>query len=302
MWKEFGVLNSFTWETSQYGYVAGDKVVQFSDEDYTRIADKFLESFYEYEKLWDKTQDRRVKRHRATKTEPKLKVPSIALRKPLVKLPCPVSDQPAIPCKNCVKTPTRLVAIKEAKKGWFESSKKTFASFDATAKKTVEKEANRTVRTAGQRFTKEICVEYVRKVRRLWSSYRGDDSFVPGRLHRTAARKSSSRIPLSSLRTHCEHRETCNEQESAIVNSNLISMIPQLKAALERSKDTGSEERASVLLPGSFKGCLASSPEKHEARVVNRPYTSSSRKAPKCKNPLANTLIRQFINPVLSFK
>ena len=56
MWKEFGVQNSFTWETSQYGYIEGKKVIRFTDKDYSKIAYHYMETLYFYTQMLKKTK------------------------------------------------------------------------------------------------------------------------------------------------------------------------------------------------------------------------------------------------------
>lgn len=51
LWKEFGVLNSFTWESSQYAYTLGQQLVVFGEMDYVRMAGKFLEALWEFREL-----------------------------------------------------------------------------------------------------------------------------------------------------------------------------------------------------------------------------------------------------------
>ena len=48
LWREFGVTNSFTLESSFYGYVRGDEIVQYSADDYSSIGETFLTSLLEY--------------------------------------------------------------------------------------------------------------------------------------------------------------------------------------------------------------------------------------------------------------
>eukprot|EP00826_Nyctotherus_ovalis_P012180 TRINITY_DN13193_c0_g1_i1.p2 TRINITY_DN13193_c0_g1~~TRINITY_DN13193_c0_g1_i1.p2 ORF type:complete len:327 (+),score=79.92 TRINITY_DN13193_c0_g1_i1:1635-2615(+) len=51
MWKEFGVVNSFTWETSQFAYTHKDEIVQFTDRDHDKMAIGFMETLYQHSKL-----------------------------------------------------------------------------------------------------------------------------------------------------------------------------------------------------------------------------------------------------------
>eukprot|EP00826_Nyctotherus_ovalis_P021673 TRINITY_DN1703_c0_g1_i14.p1 TRINITY_DN1703_c0_g1~~TRINITY_DN1703_c0_g1_i14.p1 ORF type:complete len:726 (-),score=163.06 TRINITY_DN1703_c0_g1_i14:217-2394(-) len=51
IWKEFKVVNSFTWETSQFAYHTGSEVTRFTERDYTRIAEFFMLALDEYRKL-----------------------------------------------------------------------------------------------------------------------------------------------------------------------------------------------------------------------------------------------------------
>eukprot|EP01022_Parablepharisma_sp_SALTPOND_P018752 TRINITY_DN310_c0_g2_i1.p1 TRINITY_DN310_c0_g2~~TRINITY_DN310_c0_g2_i1.p1 ORF type:complete len:1282 (-),score=157.74 TRINITY_DN310_c0_g2_i1:3773-7618(-) len=48
VWKEFGVTNSFTLESSFFGYLRGDEVAQFEPKDYRDLGQAFLESLAEY--------------------------------------------------------------------------------------------------------------------------------------------------------------------------------------------------------------------------------------------------------------
>jgi len=53
IWKEFGVTNSFTLESSQYAYTMGDEIIKFTEKDYNKVAVGFMESLHEYERLLD---------------------------------------------------------------------------------------------------------------------------------------------------------------------------------------------------------------------------------------------------------
>ena len=48
IWKEFGITNSFTLESSSFGYVHGDEIRPFTIEDYSSIGECFLHSLLEY--------------------------------------------------------------------------------------------------------------------------------------------------------------------------------------------------------------------------------------------------------------
>ena len=50
-WKEFGVLNSFTWESSQYAYTLGNDLMLFTQNDYVKMAADFLKAFFDYKQL-----------------------------------------------------------------------------------------------------------------------------------------------------------------------------------------------------------------------------------------------------------
>ncbi len=56
MWKEFGVTNSFTLETSQFAYNLGEEVVRFAEKDYFRVAVGFLQALHEYGRLVEQLQ------------------------------------------------------------------------------------------------------------------------------------------------------------------------------------------------------------------------------------------------------
>ena len=47
-WKEFSVTNSFTLESSYYGYMRGDEIVAYNDEDYFSIGVSLLHSLLQY--------------------------------------------------------------------------------------------------------------------------------------------------------------------------------------------------------------------------------------------------------------
>jgi len=51
VWKEFKVVNSFTWETSQYAYHMGDETIRFTERDYLRISEFLMFALDEYRKL-----------------------------------------------------------------------------------------------------------------------------------------------------------------------------------------------------------------------------------------------------------
>ena len=51
MWKEFGVTNSFTFESSFYGYKLGNSIVVFKFEDFFEIAATLMRSLLEYHYL-----------------------------------------------------------------------------------------------------------------------------------------------------------------------------------------------------------------------------------------------------------
>ena len=48
VWKELSVTNSFTLESSFYGYLRGDKILPYTDNDYEKIGVCFLTSLLEY--------------------------------------------------------------------------------------------------------------------------------------------------------------------------------------------------------------------------------------------------------------
>jgi len=48
VWKEFGVTNSFTLESSFYGYYRGKEIAQFEPKNYYELGSALLESFVEY--------------------------------------------------------------------------------------------------------------------------------------------------------------------------------------------------------------------------------------------------------------
>lgn len=75
MWKEFGVVNSFTWETSQFAYVHEDEIVQFTDKDYDKMAIGFMETLYQHSKLSAQIEEElhANTRSRLIKKEPKSK-------------------------------------------------------------------------------------------------------------------------------------------------------------------------------------------------------------------------------------
>lgn len=56
VWKEFKVINSFTLETSVYGYTLGKDVVRFSERDYFRIGEAFVKALHEYIVLLEQVQ------------------------------------------------------------------------------------------------------------------------------------------------------------------------------------------------------------------------------------------------------
>eukprot|EP00826_Nyctotherus_ovalis_P009292 TRINITY_DN12447_c0_g1_i6.p1 TRINITY_DN12447_c0_g1~~TRINITY_DN12447_c0_g1_i6.p1 ORF type:complete len:373 (+),score=67.52 TRINITY_DN12447_c0_g1_i6:81-1199(+) len=56
VWKEFKVINSFTLETSVYGYILGKDVVRFSERDYFRIGEAFMKALHEYIVLLEQMQ------------------------------------------------------------------------------------------------------------------------------------------------------------------------------------------------------------------------------------------------------
>lgn len=51
VWREFKVVNSFTWETSQFAYHTGSEVTRFAERDYARVAEFFMLALDEYRKL-----------------------------------------------------------------------------------------------------------------------------------------------------------------------------------------------------------------------------------------------------------
>jgi len=51
VWKEFGVENSFTWETSQFAYTDGDEITAFTEKDYSKMAISFMKTLYQHTKL-----------------------------------------------------------------------------------------------------------------------------------------------------------------------------------------------------------------------------------------------------------
>ncbi len=51
MWKEFGVTNSFTLESSFYGYMRGDEILPYTPDDYATIGEALLMSMLEYHYL-----------------------------------------------------------------------------------------------------------------------------------------------------------------------------------------------------------------------------------------------------------
>jgi len=51
IWKEFKVVNSFTLESSQYGYMVGNKLEKFTEKAYTELAHSFMSALNEYKKL-----------------------------------------------------------------------------------------------------------------------------------------------------------------------------------------------------------------------------------------------------------
>jgi len=232
----------------------------------------------------DKDQNKEIKKQKKDlKTKPKAL--SAMLKKPKIKL---TNDYPILN-KTYIKTSSKLNETKE-----FNTSKKVFGSFDITAKV-----------KAKQRFNREIYVGYTRKVRKLWSSYRKNDVFMPSRFHRTTARKSYPRIPLISLRTSHERSENTSRHDKDQIISNVISKVPKLKMIIEGYKDN----KEGAVLPETFKVCLGSSVERQESRVEKRPHTSNSRKIQnvskylyRYNNPFTNTLIKQYINPILNYK
>jgi hypothetical protein len=48
IWKEFGVMNSFTFETSIFGYTDGDTFIRFKESDIISIGETFVKALYEY--------------------------------------------------------------------------------------------------------------------------------------------------------------------------------------------------------------------------------------------------------------
>eukprot|EP01022_Parablepharisma_sp_SALTPOND_P035819 TRINITY_DN966_c0_g1_i1.p1 TRINITY_DN966_c0_g1~~TRINITY_DN966_c0_g1_i1.p1 ORF type:complete len:817 (+),score=44.79 TRINITY_DN966_c0_g1_i1:3330-5780(+) len=65
IWKEFGVINSFTLESSQYAYNIGEEVVRFTEKDYLKVATGFMEALHEYGRLLDQLQTE-MKEYRKT--------------------------------------------------------------------------------------------------------------------------------------------------------------------------------------------------------------------------------------------
>eukprot|EP00826_Nyctotherus_ovalis_P038987 TRINITY_DN3704_c0_g1_i8.p1 TRINITY_DN3704_c0_g1~~TRINITY_DN3704_c0_g1_i8.p1 ORF type:complete len:410 (+),score=48.01 TRINITY_DN3704_c0_g1_i8:329-1558(+) len=51
IWKEFKVVNSFTLESSQYGFMVGSKLTKFTERAYAELGHSFLHSLNEYRKL-----------------------------------------------------------------------------------------------------------------------------------------------------------------------------------------------------------------------------------------------------------
>lgn len=56
VWKEFGVTNSFTLESSAFGYMRGDRVVRFKVKDYYDLSLTLLETLMEYNYVLEKLQ------------------------------------------------------------------------------------------------------------------------------------------------------------------------------------------------------------------------------------------------------
>jgi len=48
VWKEFGVTNSFTLESSFYGYIRGDSIVSYEEKDYYSLGQALLSALLEY--------------------------------------------------------------------------------------------------------------------------------------------------------------------------------------------------------------------------------------------------------------
>ena len=48
VWKEFKVTNSFTLETSTFGYELGEQIIRFKESDFSFIGESVAKSIYEY--------------------------------------------------------------------------------------------------------------------------------------------------------------------------------------------------------------------------------------------------------------
>jgi len=51
LWKEFGIMNSFTLETSMFGYSEGEEIVRFKDADVLSIGETMVRAICEYSRI-----------------------------------------------------------------------------------------------------------------------------------------------------------------------------------------------------------------------------------------------------------
>ena len=63
IWKEFGITNSFTLESSFYGYNRGDKICPYTTEDYNSLGETFVLSLLDYNEILKSVEKEMIETH-----------------------------------------------------------------------------------------------------------------------------------------------------------------------------------------------------------------------------------------------